>query len=142
MTAVLVARSRELVFAAIGLFVAAVGTLVLVVLVEVAGVNPHFAYVAQAATAIELNFALSRLVTWRDRRATGSGVAVTWLRFHATRAVTVPLNQFLFSALVLAGGNYVVANVVCVGAVSAINYIAGDRWIFRVQQGEPAGSPP
>lgn len=122
---------RPIVFAAVGLAVAAFGVLLLVVLVEFVGVSPHLAYLIQAVAAIELNFALSHFLTWGDRRRVGSRIARAWPRFHATRILTIPGTQLLFSGLVLGGCPYLLATAVCIAAAAGFNYAAGDRWVFR-----------
>src|SRR5262245_19743585 len=73
-------RARR--FAAAGVAVMIASALLLVALVELAGMNPHLAYVVQAVFAIETSFVLSRWWTWRERRADQfRGIAGEWLRF-------------------------------------------------------------
>lgn len=119
---------RELSFAAVGAGVMGVGYVVLLGLVA-AGWSPHLAYLAQAVVAIELNFALNRQLTWRDRRVAGS-LRGQWTRFHASRIVTMPANQVLFSALVVLGAPAWASNTVCIAITMVVNYVVAHRWVF------------
>jgi len=130
-TAPLIAR-RAVSFGLVGGFVALVGFVILYVLVEYFGLNKNLAYFIQAVVSIELNFFLNRSVTWRDRRGAGPGSFLgMWARFHLTRVVTVVLNQVLFGAFVYIGINYLVANGLCIVIVMIINFLVGDRFVFR-----------
>jgi putative flippase GtrA/glycosyltransferase involved in cell wall biosynthesis len=130
-TAPLVAR-RAVSFGLVGGFVALVGFVILYVLVEYVGLNKNLAYFIQAVVSIELNFFLNRSVTWRDRRGVGFvSFLGMWTRFHLSRIVTVALNQVLFGAFVYIGINYLVANGLCIVIVMIINFLVGDRFVFR-----------
>jgi putative flippase GtrA/glycosyltransferase involved in cell wall biosynthesis len=130
-TAPLIAR-RAVSFGLVGGFVALVGFVILYVLVEQVGLNKNLAYFIQAVVSIELNFFLNRTVTWRDRRGAGfASFFGMWARFHLTRVVTVALNQVLFGAFVYIGINYLVANGLCIIIVMIINFLVGDRFVFR-----------
>jgi putative flippase GtrA len=122
-------RRRTLSFAAVGLGVMAVGYLVLLVLVEGFGLSAHLAYFCQALVSVELNFALNRRLTWGDSREHNSAKR-QWLRFHASRLVTIPANQALFSLLAVAGVGYVAANTVCLGLTFLVNYAVAHFWVF------------
>jgi putative flippase GtrA len=116
-------------FASVGLMVTVLGFAVLALLVEGLGWSAHIAYAVQAAVSIEASFVLNRGLTWRDRR--GDPVWRQWLRFHTSRAFTLPANQVSFSALTLAGMPFWGANAICVGAAAAVNFVAGHFWAFR-----------
>jgi len=123
-------RRRELTFAAVGGSVLAVSFAVLFTLVSI-GLSPHLAYVVQTVVAVELNFALNERLTWRDTRSrTLRELGHRWLLFHVARVVTIPANQLLFSALVVAGCQYLLANAICVAASTSVNYVVGSRWVF------------
>jgi putative flippase GtrA len=133
------ARSRRLRlghFALVGAVVMTAGALLLVALVELAGLSPHLAYLVQAIFSIEASFALSRWWTWRDRRALGPRpVAGEWLRFHASRVVTVPANQGLFSLLVgVVGVGYLAANAIGIAVASAVNFLVAHHLVFRSKE--------
>lgn len=130
-TAPLIAR-RAVSFGLVGGFVALVGFAILYVLVEYVVLNKNLAYFIQAIVSIELNFFLNRSVTWRDRRGAGfASFLGMWVRFHLSRIVTVALNQVLFGAFVYIGINYLVANGLCIVFVMIINFLVGDRFVFR-----------
>ena len=118
-------------FAVVGGGVMAAGALLLVALVELAGLNPHLAYLIQAIFSIELSFVLSRWWTWSDRRAAGRRRAAgEWLRFHSSRAVTVPANQGLFSLLVGVGVGYLAANAIGIAIASVVNFLVAHHLVF------------
>jgi putative flippase GtrA len=122
--------ARVSAFAAVGLGVTALSFGTLALLIEVLGWSPHVAYVAQAAVSIEANFLLNRRITWGDRRHNGA-VWCQWVRFHSSRAATVPVNQAGFSALTLAGIPFWAANAVCIVAAAGFNFLTAHVWVFR-----------
>lgn len=123
---------RQITFGVVGVTVMAFGFLALIVLVEGLGVSPHLAYLVQAVLSVELSFVLSRHWTWRDRRGRAALTAAgEWLRFHASRAFSIPANQALFSTLVFAGASVLSANAVCVTATALVNYLVSHHLIFR-----------
>lgn len=123
-------------FAVVGGAVMLGGALLLVCLVELLGVNPHLAYLIQAICSIEASFLLSRRWTWADRRGAGRRSASgEWLRFHSSRAVTVPANQGLFSLLVGVGAGYLAANAIGIAIASAVNFLVAHHLVFRSKEG-------
>jgi len=123
-------------FAVVGAAVMAAGALLLVALVELAGMSPHLAYLIQALFSIEASFVASRWWTWSDRRAAGRrGVAGEWLRFHSSRLLTVPANQGLFSLLVGLGVGYLAANAIGIAVASAVNFLVAHHLVFRSKEG-------
>ena len=123
---------RQITFAGIGTGVAACGYVLLFVLIEALGASPHISYLLTAVVSIELSFILNGALTWGDRK---SGLAMRSnrrrLTFHVARWLTVPLNQLAFSALVIAGVHWAIANTICILATALINYAVADRWVFR-----------
>lgn len=128
--AVIAPRRRTASFATVGAGVMAAGYLVLFVLVDGLGWSAHLAYLVQAIVSVELNFALNRRLTWGDRRGLSSARR-QWLRFHASRVVTIPANQALFSALTLAGAGYLIANSVCLALTLLVNFVVAHKWVFK-----------
>jgi putative flippase GtrA/glycosyltransferase involved in cell wall biosynthesis len=125
---------RAVSFGLVGGFVALVGFVVLYALVEYVGLNKNLAYFIQAVVSIELNFFLNRSVTWRDRRGKGFASFLSmWARFHLSRVVTVVLNQVLFGAFLYIGINYLIANGLCIIIVMIINFVVGERFVFRAR---------
>lgn len=133
------ARSRRLRlgrFAVVGGAVMVAGALLLVALVELLGVNPHVAYLIQAIFSIEVSFVLSRWWTWSDRRAFGRRrVTGEWLRFHSSRALTLPANQGLFSLLVAGGIGYFAANAIGIAVSSVVNFLVAHHLVFLSKEG-------
>jgi putative flippase GtrA len=123
-------------FALVGGTVMAAGALLLVALVELVGLSPHLAYLIQAIFSIELSFVLSRWWTWSDRRAAGRRrMTGEWLRFHSSRALTVPANQGLFSLLVGVGVGYLEANAIGIAVSSVANFLVAHHLVFRSKEG-------
>jgi putative flippase GtrA len=123
-------------FAIVGGAVMVAGAVLLVVLVELLGVDPHIAYLIQAIVSIEVSFALSRWWTWADRRAVGRRpVAGEWLRFHSSRVLTVPANQGLFSLLLGVGVGYFAANAIGIAVSSAVNFLVSHHLVFLSKEG-------
>src|SRR5580700_1048638 len=86
-----------------------------------------------AVASIEASFALNRWLTWRDR---GGRLWPALARFNAQKAVTIGLNLALYALLIRLRVNYLLANAGLTGVFTAVNYVAGDRLVFR-----PAGRP-
>jgi succinoglycan biosynthesis protein ExoA len=123
---------RFLNFGLIGIGVYLFGTLLLVILVEFLHLNKQLAYFIQGITSIELNFVLNASFTWRDR-STGKPLALVgqWARYHLTRIFTIIFNQALFAFLIFHHIHYIIASVICLATSTAINYLAGEYFIFR-----------
>jgi putative flippase GtrA len=124
---------RSLSYAGVGLAVMALGYAILFALVDGLGWSAHLAYFVQALVSVELNFLLNRRVTWGDRRELSS-TKRQWARFHASRVVTIPANQALFSLLTAAGSSFVLANTVCLGLTFLVNYVIANFWVFTNEQ--------
>jgi putative flippase GtrA len=79
--------------------------------------------------AAQLNFLLSGLFTWRDRRA-GRSLGRRWLAFHGSIAgmALVNLAVFVVARFVLPN---MVASAAGIGAAATGNFIIGDRLVFR-----------
>ncbi|HET6508483.1 MAG TPA: GtrA family protein [Baekduia sp.] len=122
---------RQLSFGVVGAGVMAVGFLILLLLTGPAGVSPHVAYLVQAVVSVELSFALSRYWTWGDRRGrTRSAALREWRRFHASRVVSVPANQALFSLLIVSGAGVWLSNAICIALTTAVNWLVGHHLVF------------
>ncbi|WP_223199119.1 GtrA family protein [Solihabitans fulvus] len=134
--------SRPARFALTGFTAMAVSYGSLFTLVTLLHVNTALAYLVQAALAIEVNYLLNLRFTWADRQG---GLWRTWWRFHASRLALVPVNQALFTVLVWAEVNYLVANTVCIVGSTVANYVLGDRFVFagrRTARTEPTTTEP
>ncbi len=83
--------------------------------------------------AAQVNFALSSLFTWRDRR-TAAPVWRRWLVFHASIAAMAVVNQLVFVvARALLPTLMAAAAGIAVAAVG--NFLLGDRLVFRPGRG-------
>lgn len=117
-------------FASVGVFVMGFGAVLMIVLVEFLKINESLAYVIQSICAVELNFFLNNLISWRDRK---DPLLSSWLKFHVLKIVTVGLTQLLFLALNPIF-HYLVVYVVNVGIISVINYFGNDRFVFSKKE--------
>lgn len=126
-------------FAAIGGSVFAVGMALLYVMVESLGITPLAANAVQLAVTFWLNYMLNRHITWRERTVSRRAA----YKFLISRASTTLINYFLFAwlislqvAITVAGQNiaftvhYLLANVISLFAIMALNYEISDRWAF------------
>ena len=81
----------------------------------------------------QLNFVLSYLFTWRDRRPhTGMPLAVLgrWAAYQGSVAGTALLNMGVF-VLARADLHTLVASALGTAVAAAANFLAGDRLVFR-----------
>ena len=118
------------------LFVGALGALVnlslLFLLSATAGLPRSLAWLLAAEAAVLHNFIWHQTFTWRDRRGAGAGA---WLRpattFHLSVAGTVAVNGAIFALLSIAGTPLLLAGAAGIGGATALNFIAGDVWVFK-----------
>jgi putative flippase GtrA len=131
-------------FARFGKFAVAGAGGLIVQLVTVSALlemNVHYliATVIGIEAAVITNFFSHQYWTWRDRGACGalgaSGASVLerFLRYHAVASLTSVLGSVFLSAyLVEASGLHpLVANVLSITALGAINFISADRLVFK-----------
>lgn len=112
---------------------------VLWLLVHHAGVHYLAATAIATEAAVLHNFAWHRFWTWRDRAATRLGWLGRLGRFHlANGAVSLGGNvalMYVFTGVL--GVPYLPANVTAVMVCASVNFLAGDRWVFR--EARPSG---
>lgn len=126
-------------FGSIGGSVFLFGMAMLYVLVEIAGLSPLIANAFQLAATFWLNYTLNRHITWRERNISRNAA----YKFLVSRATTTVINYFLFAWLIslqfaftVAGQefafsiHYLVANVIALFTIMALNYEISDRWAF------------
>ncbi len=118
-------------FGLVGLGVMLGGIALLYGLVHYCHVEEHIAYFIQTIASIEANFWLNRWVNWRDRKGAFHS---HWLKFHATKIVTIPFNQLLFALLISIGVHYLLATVTGVVVAAIINYVANGQFVFVAPQ--------
>lgn len=117
-------------------FVGALGVLVnlslLLLLSATAGFPRGLAWFLAVEAAVLHNFIWHQTFTWRDRRGAGAG---PWLRaaatFHLSVAGTVAVNGAIFGLLSIAGTPLLLAGAAGIGSATALNFIAGDVWVFK-----------
>ena len=79
--------------------------------------------------AAQVNFAVSSLFTWRDRRRTAP-LWRRWLAFHGAIAATALVNQSVFLATRTALPA-LMASAAGIAVAAVGNYLLGDRLVFR-----------
>jgi cellulose synthase/poly-beta-1,6-N-acetylglucosamine synthase-like glycosyltransferase len=126
-------------FGAIGGSVFALGMALLYGMVEILHVSPLFANAVQLIVTFWLNYVLNKKITWRERSINRTAAH----KFLVSRGATTAINYFLFAWLISLhyaftfygqtfsfGINYLVANIITLIAVMALNYEISDRWAF------------
>lgn len=122
---------RSLIFIGVG----ALGFLVQITALWALLSIAHWRWLPATTAAVELaiihNFLWHRRWTWRDRAAAGGG----FVRFNMSTGVTsLAGNAALMAIFVgLLGMPAIPANVLAVATMSAANFFAADRWVFRVR---------
>lgn len=103
--------------------------------VEIFGLPNAAAYVIQMVLVVEYNFLMNYFFTWKDRDVE---FWVAWRRFHLSRVATILMNQGLFNALVYVGVHYLAASAICVAITTIVNFVNGDRVVFRGKTAQSA----
>jgi putative flippase GtrA len=88
------------------------------------------------ALSAQFNFGASQAFTWGDRSRTG-GLIGRWLRYHGTIAGSALLNMAVFAAASQALPSPAAA-ALGIAAAAAINFLSGDRLVFRAVGRAPA----
>ncbi|HTY60932.1 MAG TPA: GtrA family protein [Acidobacteriota bacterium] len=98
----------------------------------------HIHYLVATALAVEIavlhNFIWHERWTWADRAAKRTGVVLSRLLcFHLTNGLlSIAGNLFLTRIFVeKAGYHYMHANALAIGACAILNFLSGDRFVFR-----------
>jgi putative flippase GtrA len=100
---------------------------VLIALVQLAGVGAVIASTAGAIGGAIVNYALNHRYTFASRRAHRSALP----RFATVSALGILLNAIVVATmLALVGPHYLVAQVVATGTVLAAGYLANRIWTF------------
>ena len=120
-------HARLVRFALVG-GICALVQLALLALLLVSGIQSFVANCAAYLLSAQLNFALSVLVIWGDRRA--GGLRRRWLTFHGSIAATALLNQVVF-LVALRELSDLVASALGIGVAAAVNFLVQDRFVFR-----------
>ena len=122
---------RWLTFNGVGLIGAGVQLAVLALLTQRCGMSPSWATPVAVEAAILHNFFWHQRVTWPER-SDDQGSRARLLRFHAVNGlVSLVGNASITVALSEAGLNVLLANVIAIVACSMLNFVLGDRLVFR-----------
>lgn len=119
-------RKRTVQFVFIGGFAAATGGIELFLLVSGFHMDKNLAFAIQMAISLEVNFALSYLITWRESEGAFLG---KFVRFHYTRIFTLVLNQILFAWL-LSYIPYLIDYIVSLGLIMVLNFVVTENYVF------------
>ncbi len=85
------------------------------------------------------NFVWNDMWTWGDRSKSGGwGYFRRLLKYNLSASVAAVIGNLILLAVLKEyfGWNYLLANLVGIGAGIVINYIVNDRWTFRDTSGE------
>jgi putative flippase GtrA len=121
-------RARPLRFAVTG-GLAGLLQLTLLTLLTRSHWSPLLANGVAFLLAAQLNFAVSNLFTWRDRR-TGQSLASRWLAFHGSIASMAVVNLLVF-AIVRTFLPDLLASATGILVAAVGNFFIGDRLVFR-----------
>ncbi len=130
-------RFRLVLFAVNGMNVFAVGLLIQVLLVKYAHMGHVSSYIAQTAISVQLNFALSRYVTWRDRDV---AFIKALAKFNLQQLAVTGLGMAGYTGLERFGVNYIVANVAITGVLTPISYLSSHLWSLRAPDVQARGT--
>lgn len=137
------ARERVQAFVAVG----AVGFLLQIGILQLLVSVWNWPYLAATAIAVEAavlnNFVWHERWTWSDRDRSGRGRWRRLMRFHISNGLTSIFGNVLVTAagVELLRLPTAVANALAVTAVSVVNYLAADRWVFAAAPAEMRPTP-
>ena len=122
---------RPLRFGAVGGSCATLQLLALALLVRL-GAEPHGANVLAFLLSTQVNFALSSVITWRDRRV-APGLAAAGKRlagYNALALGSLAINQLVFT-LALPSASVLVASALGILAGMVLTYTVSGQVLFR-----------
>lgn len=119
------ARRRLLAFAANGAVVFVVGLAVQFALIKFLHLSHVVSYVIQTVFSVQLNFALSRLVTWRDRAVPFAGALV---RYNVQQLAAAGLGMALYAGLDRLGMHFPESNIAVTLLLTPVTFVLGHRW--------------
>ncbi|MGA2910600.1 MAG: GtrA family protein [Candidatus Microgenomates bacterium] len=130
-------RLRFVGFSLVGGAVFVMGIGILTFQVQVLHINKILAGFINMVISVEVNFLLNKYINWRDRIGSFGS---QWLKFHASRAVTITINQILYTVFVSMGFNYLLVNIVLTLLVTVTNFFGSDKFAFAPKKGGGDGS--
>lgn len=120
-------------FMSVGALLTIINGGLLILLVDGGGVSPTIANVGRTIVMTQVQFALHRYHTWKDKRDDCS-FWQQWRRHHYLRSGTIILSQLLFWLLVTQITlHYMIAYCICSMTIGAIHYTVGDRFVFATK---------
>ena len=125
-------KKRIVKFSVIGVGVALLGAIEMWIFVHVFGWEQNISYFIQSMISMQLNFMLNNSYTWGDIHGNYWG---KMFRFYVSRGGILFVNQVIFGVIVSFSPNlYLIAYIGTVGIVTVINFISGDKFVFRSSQ--------
>jgi 4-amino-4-deoxy-L-arabinose transferase-like glycosyltransferase/putative flippase GtrA len=118
-------RVRLATFALNGTAVFAAGLMIQIILVRYAGMGHIPSYIAQTVASVQMNFLLSRYLTWRDRDVT---FLPALARFNLQRLTVTGLGMAGYVGLERLGMNYITANVALTAALTPVSFVSSLKW--------------
>jgi putative flippase GtrA len=126
-------------FSAVGLMGIGVQLVALAILTR-CGLHYLWATALAVEAALLHNYAWHRRWTWAERPVTPHAEARRLLRFHLANGLVSVLSNLLWMCLLAGvwGMPAVPANLLAIGATSLLNFVLGERWVFKSASAEPA----
>lgn len=127
-------QSRLMWFAVNGSAVFAIGIIFQLALIKWAHLSHDASYAVQTAVSVQVAFALSRYVTWRDR---STRLARAWLRFNTQQALVTGAGVLAYAGLDAARVGWVASNIIVTIALIPASFTASHLWSLREQAPAP-----
>jgi putative flippase GtrA len=98
------------------------------------GVHYLAATVLAVEAAVVHNFVWHERWTWADRRLSTGGLMIRFAKFNLANGLISLAGNFVIMWFLVGrlGMHYLPANVVAIGGCSVVNFLASDRFVFRV----------
>ena len=116
---------RLCLFAFNGLSVFFVGLLIQVALIHYAKMSHDLSYALQTLLSVQLNFLLSRYLTWRDR---STPFLSAFGRFNLQQFAATGLGMIVYAGLEQFKMDYITANVVVTAFLTPVSFLISHNW--------------
>jgi putative flippase GtrA len=116
---------RLCLFAIIGLSVFLEGLALQIALIRYVKLSHDQSYIVQTAVSVQLNFLLSRHITWRERVTPFLGALG---RFNIQQLAATGLGILVYAALEQFKMNYVTANIVVTATLTPVSFLISHNW--------------
>ena len=104
------------------------GLLLQVALVEYIGMSHDLSYLIQTAASVQFNFALSRKLTWRDRKVS---LLPALARFNLQQFSVTSAGMIGYVGLDHLGMNYIVANLTVTVLLTPVSFASSHWWSMK-----------